>query len=97
MTADPISRPSENAELRDRAVKQLKKRRDFAGHVLVYLLVNAFLIGVWVMSDRGFFWPIFPIAGWGIAVVLNAWDVWRGDEFSPAAIEHEMNRLQNKR
>jgi len=84
--------------LRERAVKQLKKRRDLLTHVIVYLLVNSFLVMLWLMSgDRGFFWPIFPIAGWGIAVVLNAWDVWRGDEFSPEAIEHEMHRLQGRR
>ncbi len=32
--------------LRDRAVKQLKKQRDFHGHLLVYLLVNAFLVAI---------------------------------------------------
>ena len=83
--------------LRERAVKQLKKRRDLLTHVIVYLLVNGFLVLLWLMSgDGGFFWPIFPIAGWGIAVLLNAWDVWRGDEFSPEAIEQEMRRLQSR-
>ena len=85
-------------ELRDRAVKQLKKRRDLLTHILVYLLVNSFLVLIWLMSgdNRGFFWPIFPIAGWGVAVLLNAWDVWRGDEFSPEAIDQEMRRLQGR-
>lgn len=83
--------------LRERAVKQLKKRRDLLTHVIVYLLVNGFLVMIWATSsDRGFFWPIFPIAGWGIAVLLNAWDVLHGDEFSAEAIEHEMQRLQSR-
>jgi len=79
--------------LRDRAVKRLKKRRDFKGHVLVYLLVNTFLVIVWAMTSAGFFWPIFPIVGWGIGVVMNAWDVWRGDDFSDEQIRREMDRL----
>ena len=29
---------------RDKAVQQLKKRRDFYGHLLIYTLVNAFLV-----------------------------------------------------
>jgi hypothetical protein len=81
--------------LRERAIKRLKKRRDFRGHVLVYVLVNAFLVLIWAVSDgNGFFWPVFPIVGWGIAVVLNAWDAYGNDEFDEEQIRHEMERLQ---
>lgn len=83
--------------LRARAVKRLKKRRDFGAHVLVYLLVNAFLVVVWAVSGGGFFWPVFPLAGWGIAVVLNAWDVYRGDEFDEGDIQREIDRLRARR
>ena len=83
--------------LRERALKRLKKRRDFKGHVLVYLLVNTFLVIVWAMTSAAFFWPIFPIVGWGIGVVMNAWDVWRGDDFSDEEIERELARMQNPR
>ena len=52
---------------RDQAVTHLKKRRDFHAHLLVYVLVNAFLMVIWaVIGAHGFFWPIFSIAGWGI-------------------------------
>jgi 2TM domain len=81
--------------LRDRAIKQLKKRRDFYGHVLVYILVNAFFVTIWALSDGdGFFWPIFPLAGWGIGVVMNAWDVFHRDTFDEERIRREMDRLQ---
>jgi 2TM domain len=50
--------------LRERAIKRLKKRRDFAGHLLVYVLVNTFIVLIWFMSgSNGFFWPVFPIVG----------------------------------
>lgn len=89
---------SAEAALRERAVKQLKKRRDFRGHLLVYALVNTFLVVIWaVTSDGGFFWPIFPMAGWGIGVVMNAWDVWRPEEFDENQIEREMSRLRSSR
>jgi len=34
---------------------------------------------IWsVIGGHVFFWPICPIAGWGIGVVMNAWDAyWR--------------------
>jgi hypothetical protein len=50
--------------VRDRAAAQLKKRREFHGHLLVYLLVNAFLVVIWAVVDvQGFFWPVFPLSG----------------------------------
>lgn len=83
-------------KLRERAVKRLKKRRDFFAHLLVYVLVNGFIVIIWAVTSGGYFWPIFPIVGWGIGVVMNAWDVWRGDEFDEDAIAREMSRLRSQ-
>lgn len=81
-------------ELRTRAVKRLKSRRDFYGHVMVYVLVNAFLVVIWaVTGDGGFFWPVFPLVGWGIGVILNAWDVFFAQEMTEERIAREMARL----
>jgi hypothetical protein len=82
-------------DLRDRAVRQLKKRRDFHAHLLVYVLVNAALVAVWALtSSGGFFWPVFPMVFWGIGVVMNGWDVYRGEDFDEDAIRREMERLR---
>ena len=86
-----------DAAMRDRAVKRLKKRRDFAGHLLIYTMVNTFVVIIWAVTSNGFFWPIFPIVGWGIGVVMNAWDVWHGDEFSDEEIAREIERLHKSR
>jgi uncharacterized ion transporter superfamily protein YfcC len=83
-------------DLRDRALKRLKKRRDFAGHLIVYVLVNSFLIVIWAVTSGGFFWPMFPLLGWGIGVAMNAWDVWRGGDFSEEQIAREVHRLQGQ-
>ena len=80
--------------LRQRALKRLKKRRDFAGHLLIYTMVNTFLVLIWALTSDGFFWPIFPIVGWGIGVVMNGWDVLRGDDFTDEQIEHEIQRMR---
>lgn len=83
--------------LRERAVKRLKKRRDFYGHILVYLLVNTFLVVIWaVTSPGGFFWPVFPLVGWGIGVVMNAWDVFWAEEVSEDRIQREMEHLAHR-
>jgi 2TM domain len=93
-----INQAAPDSTLRERAVKRLKKRRDFQGHLIAYALVNAFVVLIWAITDpHGFFWPIFPMAGWGIGVVLNAWDVYRNDELDEQRIQHEMERIQRER
>jgi hypothetical protein len=80
---------------REQAVERLKKKRDFRTHVFMYLVVNAMLVGIWaVTSDaEGFFWPIFPILGWGIGVAGNAWDVYARKPFTEEEIQREAQRF----
>jgi 2TM domain-containing protein len=40
-------------------------------HAATYVLVNLFLIGVWAATGAGYFWPIWPIMGWGLAVAIQ--------------------------
>jgi 2TM domain-containing protein len=96
MTTTPADDSTRETSLRDRAVKRLKKRRDFRAHLLVYTLVNAFLVLIWAMtSPDNFFWPIFPMVGWGIGVVMNAWDVYVAQDFTEEEVHREMQRLQH--
>jgi hypothetical protein len=81
-------------ELRERAVQRLKKKRDFQTHVLMYVAVNALLVAIWAFTGAGYFWPIFPILGWGIAVVANAWDVYGRRPISEDEIRREADRLR---
>jgi class 3 adenylate cyclase len=37
-------------------------------HATVFLVVNLMLIGIWAASGGGYFWPIWPILGWGIGL-----------------------------
>jgi hypothetical protein len=97
MSVDESLRTGPDGDLRDRAIKRLKQRREFGAHLLVYLMVNAFLLAIWaIASPDAFFWPIFPIAGWGIGLVMHAWDVFHGEDISEKAIEREMARLQKR-
>jgi hypothetical protein len=84
-------------DLRQQAVARLKKKRDFKAHVLMYVLVNAFLVVIWAVSrdDGDFFWPIFVIVGWGIGVVANAWDVYGRKPITEDEIQREQDRLRS--
>src|SRR4051812_49444519 len=41
-------------------------------HLTVYIIVNAMLIGIWAASGGGYFWPIWPILGWGMGIAGHA-------------------------
>jgi hypothetical protein len=80
-------------ELRELAIRRLKKRKDFVAHLVSYVIINAFLIGIWYfVAGRGYFWPGWVLLGWGIGLALNAWDVYGRREISEAEIRREMDR-----
>lgn len=80
-------------DLREIALKRLKARRGFQAHALAYVLVNGFLVVVWAMTGASFFWPVFPLFGWGIGLALNAWDVY-SPEPSASRVQREVDRLR---
>ena len=97
MVINESTEPDRDVAARERAVKHLKKRRDFYGHLLVYVLINGVLVVIWAMTNpNGFFWPMFPILGWGVGVVLNGWDVYRSDTFSEEQIQREIEHQHRR-
>ena len=83
----------DEADLRKRAEKRIEAKRGLGAHALAYLLVNGSLVVIWYMTGDGFFWPAFPILGWGIGLAFNAWDVYSPAP-SEARIRAEMDRLR---
>ncbi|MFI7063653.1 2TM domain-containing protein [Kribbella sp. NPDC050124] len=96
MDEQPLGPIQTTDSLREQAVEELRKRREFTGHVLAYLTVNTFLVVIWFLTGAEFFWPAFPIFGWGIGLALHAWDV-----FSPEPTETDvratMDRIAHRR
>ena len=91
MTSTP---PGDEPGRRDRARRRLQSRRDLSAHVVVYVVVNAFLIGIWAFTGRGYFWPGWVIGGWGIGLALNAWDVLLRRPVTEADIDEELRRRE---
>jgi hypothetical protein len=89
--------PDSEQELRKLAVSRLKKKRDFSTHVVIYVIVNAMLVGIWAVTGTGFFWPIFPLLGWGIGVGANAWDVYGRKPITEDEVQRETERLRSER
>jgi hypothetical protein len=86
---------SEDSQLREQAVERLKKRQDFRAHLLVYAMVNALLWTIWALTMYGgFAWPAIVSGGWGIGLVMNAWEVYGRKPISEAEVRAEIERLR---
>lgn len=95
-----LPEPSE-AELRQVAIARLKTKRDFRGHLLVYVVVN---IGFWtlwiadgVSNGWGFPWPVFPTVFWGLFVLGGARDLYGKDSFREDHVQREIEQLRSTR
>ena len=65
---DPLAPAA--APAADRAAR---RRRWLQSHGVVYALVMALLVFIWLTTGAGYFWPQWAIAGWGLVLALHAW------------------------
>jgi hypothetical protein len=56
---------------RRRAAKRSAERRELRHHATIYGLVMLLLVAVWALSGAGYFWPVWPMLGWGIGVASH--------------------------
>jgi len=80
-----------------------QKRASFKGHLMVYIVVNAFFWGIWFFGGsrygEGYHgghypWPVWPLMGWGIGLAFH----FAGAYVFPKAnlVENEYQKLTNK-
>jgi hypothetical protein len=83
-------------DLRATAIKRIKRKREFIGHVIFYLIVNAALWIGWAFTgaDTDSLWPLWFTGIWGVLVVIDAFRVYGERPISDQQISKEMRRLQ---
>lgn len=77
---------------RQAAVERLRAKRHFTQSLSVYVLVNGLLVAIWAMDTSDSFWPIWPILGWGIAIVLQFWNTYIRKPVTEDDIQREIER-----
>jgi hypothetical protein len=62
-----------------------RARAAFQRHLFTYLWVNGLLVVIWALTGFGYFWPVWPMFGWGIGLASHAFSVYgpRADEDEP--------------
>lgn len=54
------------------ALYRTRARMALRAHLLVYATVCSGLVAIWALTPARVFWPGFVIAGWGVALLLQA-------------------------
>jgi hypothetical protein len=49
----------------------VRRRRRDNEHVRAYVATMALLVAIWALTGAGYFWPIWPMLGWGIGVLAD--------------------------
>jgi len=85
-------------ELRDQAVASIKRKNAFWNYAGVWIAVSAVVSIIWWFSTPGgYFWPIWPILGMGVAVPILGYSAYgRGRQISEKRIHEEMKRLSGE-
>jgi signal transduction histidine kinase len=61
------------AEDREETLRALTRRRRLRHHIGAHAILNLFIVGVWVASGAGYFWPAWVLLGSAVAIALKAW------------------------
>ena len=87
-----VAKESPAVDERTEARRRLEKKRGWTSGLVAYVVVNAFLVGIWATTGRGYFWPGWVIGGWGLGVVLSFWDIYVRRPVSEQDVDRELGR-----
>ncbi|MGZ4691297.1 MAG: 2TM domain-containing protein [Acidimicrobiia bacterium] len=82
----------DESEAREQAVKRIKRKRQFQQQLVVFIVINLFVWGIWAAVGGGFPWPVFLTFGWGIGIVMQAWSVYGESPITDDEIRREMGK-----
>ncbi|MEN9202632.1 MAG: 2TM domain-containing protein [Thermostichus sp. DG_1_6_bins_120] len=73
---------------------QRYRRRHFYHLLGRYGIVNAFLVGLDLLSGGGLSWSLYVLMGWGLGVALKGWNTYHTEG---EGYEKEFHKWQQKR
>jgi hypothetical protein len=85
--------PSFDVSIREQARKRVQDRRNLQGGVVAYIVVNGFLVALWALTGRGYFWPGWVMAAWGLGMILGIWNYVQGT-VSEEQVDQELRRMR---
>jgi len=66
-TQDELTRLTADLPVREAPRRRRLRRADLQP----YLAVMVLLIAIWALTGAGYFWPVWPMLGWGVPLLLG--------------------------
>lgn len=84
-------------EIRHKAARRVRMKIGLYWHAAVFTLVNVALIAINMAYTPERLWFVWPLGGWGAALLLHAFGTFQGGGLSSQMIEAEVQRELAKR
>lgn len=94
---EPVAEMTEQ-ERYELARKRVNAKMGFFHHLGVYLVVNIILVMIWLFTGADYFWPIYPILGWGIGLLMHGLSlfVWGNPQMMNRLVEKELEKMNRQ-
>ncbi|MGH7197342.1 MAG: histidine kinase dimerization/phospho-acceptor domain-containing protein, partial [Candidatus Omnitrophota bacterium] len=84
------------SDLRRQAARRAANRVALVTHTGAYVAVNGFLALIWLFTGAGYFWPIWPILGWGLGLALHAFAARIIPNYARRLYQTELARMERE-
>ena len=89
---------TDDVELRRLAIRRADMKLAFRSHLMAYVIVNAGLVMITLLTSDDYFWFIWPMLGWGIGLAAHGVTVYMdGESMRDRLIEQEFEKLRKSR
>jgi hypothetical protein len=79
-------------DARHQAIQRLHQRRGFMNYVLGAVVVSLLMVLIWFLSGRGYFWPMWVMAGFVIGLIFYGVNLAMNKPLTEDQIQREMQK-----
>ena len=88
----------DDVELQRLAIRRADMKLAFRSHLMAYVVVNAGLVAINLITSPDYFWAVWPMIGWGVGLAAHAITVYMdGEGMRDRLIEQELEKLRRTR
>ena len=88
---------TDDLELRRLAERRADMKLGFRSHVIAYVIVNAGLVAINMVTTPDHWWFYWPMIGWGLGLAAHASFIWMdGENIRDRLVEQELEKLRRR-
>lgn len=77
---------------RQQAIQRLHQRRGFLNYVIGAVVISLFMVVIWALSGRGYFWPVWVMGGFAIGLIFYGVNLAMNKPLTEDQIQREMQK-----